>query len=166
MVERSALVSIAVAVVVVETVMLLRVDVLTSPSPFIWPVVALGAVLFAVIIAKAFQLWVKRDHTKLSTGLRIIPGLSATIFAVGFAGTYIEFFRLASVLESTSADAASLFMDWLVQGSTLLALSILLALAGGLAWFLLAQWVDLVSEQRSRLLGLGQQIHTEREVTS
>ena len=64
-----------------------------------------------------------------------------------------DLYRLAGILERTPELAGNLASDWLVRDSALLSVAILLALAGGLAWFVLSQWLALVSGARRELLG-------------
>ena len=60
------------SVVVGGSSALLSADLFSNPSPFLWPVLALGGTLFALVLAKAFQLWVKRDHVAPGRGLGVI----------------------------------------------------------------------------------------------
>lgn len=158
-VERSALALATAIVVLAETQVLLGADLLGGPSPFIWPVLGLGAVLFAVILAKAFGVWVKGDHRVSADGLRGILALAGATLAAGVGGTLIDFYRLAAVLEKAPELAETLAIQWLVRDSALLSVSILLALSGALAWFTLTQWFTLVSWARRDVLGLGQTLH-------
>jgi hypothetical protein len=67
--ERSALVLATTSVLLAQTVALLHADLLRDPSPFLWPVLAVGALLFALVVAKSFQLWIKGDHGHPERGL-------------------------------------------------------------------------------------------------
>ncbi len=44
--------------------------------------------------------------------------------------------------------------EWIRQDLALLSVSLLLALGGGLAWFVLNQWLRLVDGARNAVLGL------------
>jgi hypothetical protein len=153
-IERSALGLATAFVVITGTVTLTRADLLRDPSPFLLPVLLLGGLLFALTVAKTFELWIKRDHTVPGRGLGRILGVAGVTLAVGFVGTVIDFYRLAAVLESDPAGAATLVPLWLVRDAALLSLSLLLAMAGGLAWFILSQWLAAVSDARRDVLGL------------
>jgi hypothetical protein len=161
--ERTALVLATTSVLVVGTVVLLGADLLGDPSPFLWPVMGLGAVLFAAVVAKAFQLWIKRDHRRPHRGLASIPTLSGVIMGTGITGTLVDLYRLATILERAPEQAAALVSDWLARDAALLSVSMLLALAGALTWFILAQWLAVVSEAHREVLGLRQNLHRERE---
>ncbi len=152
-VERSALALTTAAVLLAQTVVLLRADWLRNPSPFLWPVLGLGALLFAAIAAQSFKLWVKHDHQETDRNFRIILLLSGLTLATGIFGALADFFRLAEALEAEPGLAGSLFPEWLAGSCVLLSFSLLLALAGGLAWFIAAQWLAILAGARSELLG-------------
>ena len=166
MLERSALVASTTAVLIVEAQVLIRADLLRDPSPFLWPVLGVGALLFAAIVDKAFELWIKRDHRTPEHGLGGILALAGATLTVGLSGVLFDFYRLAEVLEGTPQSALALGSQWLVRDAALLSISILLALAGGLAWFVLSQWLTLVSGARRDALGLGIEINSDEGVTS
>ena len=152
-VERAALASITAAVLLVETFILLRADWLAHASPFLWPVFGLGALLFAAIAAQSFRLWVKRDHRGIDGSFRLVLFLSGLTLATGIFGAAADFLRLASVLESEPGLAGALLPEWLVESCVLLSFSLLLSMAGGLAWFIPARWLALVSGAHAELLG-------------
>ena len=161
--ERSALVLATTSVLLAQAVTLVRADLLRNPSPFLWPVLVIGAFVFALVVAKVFQLWIKGDHAHPGRGLGGILALSGLILAIGIGGMIFDLYRLAGILERTPELAGNLTSDWLVRDSALLSVAILLALAGGLAWFVLSQWLALVSGARRELLGLSLMIHPDRE---
>lgn len=163
--ERSALVLATSFVLVVGTVMLLRADLLGDPSPFLWPVIGLGGLLFAAVLAKVFQLWIKQDHRRPRRGLTSILALSGLILGTGIAGTLFDLYRLAAILERAPDLAATLASGWLVRDAALLSVSLLLALAGALAWLVLARWLALVSDAYRRALGLDPDLFSTRDMT-
>ena len=91
----------------------------------------MGALLFAAITAKVFELWVKGDHRTPERGLRGILGLAGVTLAAGFGGAFLDFYRLAGVLERAPELAGALASQWLLRDSALLSVSILLSDAGG-----------------------------------
>lgn len=153
-VERSALALVSGSVLFAETLLLTRVDLLTDPSPFLWPVLGLGAVLLSAVLARGFQLWIKGDHQVLDQGFRGILTLSVAILGWGVGGTMFDLYRLAGTLERSPELAGLLAPQWLVRDCALLSVSVLLALAGGLTWFILTQWLTLVSRAHRDVLGL------------
>jgi hypothetical protein len=162
-VERSALVLSAGSVLLVQTLTLLRANLLRDPSPFLIPVLLGGALLFALAFAKAFQLWIKKDHVHPARGLNAILGVAGLVIGLGIGGLIFDLYRLAGLLESSPELAGSLVADWLVRDSALLSVAIILAMAGGLAWFILSQWVTLVTGARWELTGLNPSIQSKGE---
>jgi hypothetical protein len=152
--ERGALAVATASVVVVQATLLLEADLLDRPSPFLWPVLALGALLFALCAAKGFELWIERDHRTPARGLRPILGLCGAVLAAAFLGALIDSYRLAATLEASPGLAGTLGPRWLVRECALLAVAILVALAGGVTWFVLSQWVSGVSGARREVLGI------------
>ena len=152
--ERSALVIATASVVIVQTVTLFRVDLLRDPSPFLWPVLGLGALLFATVTTKVFNLWIKGDHRTPTQGLSTILALAGAIVLTGIGGMIFDLYRLAGALERAPEFADVVAGAWLLRDLTLVSISILLALGGGLAWLVLNQWLSLVDGARSDVLGL------------
>lgn len=157
--ERSALALAIASVLLVQGSALVRANLLRDPSPFLWPVLGLGALLFAATLAKVFELWIKGDHTTPDRGLRGILVLAGVTLAAGVGGAFVDFYRLAGMLEGAPELAVTLTSQWLLRDSVLLSVSLLLSLAGGLAWFVLTQWLTLVSGDRRDVLGLGHTIN-------
>ncbi|HZD04817.1 MAG TPA: hypothetical protein VE173_07860 [Longimicrobiales bacterium] len=152
--ERSALALATASVLFVEAAILVQEDLFEDPSPFLWPVLGMGAVLFAACAAKGFQLWIKRDHRRPERRLGAILGLSGVILVTGICGAVADLYRLAGILEAEPSLAGILTLHWLVRSCVLLSVSLLISLAGSLAWFVLTRWVWLVSGARREVLGL------------
>jgi hypothetical protein len=162
-IERSLLAAATGGVLAFSTIGLAGMDVLTSPSPFLWLVLALGGALFAAIVAEAFRLWVKKDHRRPSAGLTVILAFSGSALMVGLAGVLIDFYLLAASLEADPTHSIVRVTEWLVRDAALLSISIVLALVGGSTWFLLTQWLTAVTDARRNLLGLKSHESRRRE---
>lgn len=152
--ERATLALATALVVIVQTVTLLRVDLLSDPSWFLWPVLGLGALIVAIVLTKVFNLWIKGDHSAPARGIGTILGLALVTLLTGMLGMIIDLYGLAGTLETAPELADILIPEWLIRDLTLLSVSMLLALGGGLAWFVLNQWLRLVDGARSDVLGL------------
>ena len=164
--ERSALGLSTVFVLLGSTLGLSHVDLLRDPSPFLWPVLGLGALLFTAILAKAFELWIKGDHRRPGRGLGGILALAGATLTTGLSGALFDFYRLTGILERTPDLVGELVPEWLVRDCSLLSVSILLALAGALTWFVLTQWLTLVTGARSEVLGLSDRDGSHKEMKS
>ena len=152
--ERSALATMAISVLVAETLVLLGADLLRDPSPFLWPVLGLGALSFAMVMGEAFALWVKGDHRLVRHGSQGILVTAALTLMAGILGALVDGYRLLVSLEGEPALLQFQILQWLEREAALLAASMVLALAGGLAWFILTQWLTTVSGARREVLGL------------
>jgi hypothetical protein len=152
--ERSALALVMAGVLAFQTYALLQADLLGNPSPYLWPVLGGGALLLGTIVAKAFQLWIKGDHRHPDRGVQFILLLSVLILIMGISGTFMDLFQFTQILEATPSQLQLLAPTWLVRECTLLAISILLAMAGGFFWFVITQWLTLVRGAHRQALGL------------
>ncbi|NNF26536.1 MAG: hypothetical protein HKN73_04835, partial [Gemmatimonadetes bacterium] len=154
-IERSALAVTACAVVVAETLVLIRVDLLGQSSPFLWPVLALSGLLVAVVLTTAFQIWIKADPPEpRRPGLTPILLVGAAVLVVGIGGAFVDFIRLAAALETMPDPTGQLQLTTFVSISALLSVSLLVALGAGLSWFLLSQWLSFHAGARAQLLGV------------
>lgn len=153
LVERLALVLAAGLVVLVQTLALLRVDLLGRHSVFLWPVLASGGVLFALLFAKAFQLWVKRDHENPHQWMGSILAMSLATLGIGVGGTVFDLYTLSATLETTPALAVPSVLDWMVSDAALLSVALLVGLTGALAWFVFGLWLTLNVGAQKDLLG-------------
>jgi hypothetical protein len=151
--ERTALVLATLAVLLLEAAPLVRADLLRAPSPFLLVVLGSGALLGATIVATAFRMWIKWNPEPPAGGLAAVLALSALVLATGLGGALVDLYRLAGVLERAPELASTLVPRWLVRDSVLLAVSMLIALAGGLAWFVSTRWLAVVSGAHREVLG-------------
>lgn len=151
--ERHTLKVCTALLLAVEGVLLVGTDLLAYASVFLWPVLALGSLNVALVTWKAFELWVKRDHTRMRARLDGIMGLSFFTLLVGITGVVIDLSRLAGTLESAPELAGTLVRFWLVRDAGLLAVSIMLALMGALAWFVFTTWISHVEHAHQEIVG-------------
>lgn len=158
-VERSVLVCSTLTVLVLQGMTLFQADLLRRPSPFLIPVLLAGAGLFALVVWKAFRFWIKKDHLNPGSGLSVILAASCVSLSLGIIGIVFDFYWLAVILERSPELAGILVADWLVRDAALLSVAILIALMGGLAWFVMSQWLAWVSGARHELLGSGPMAH-------
>jgi len=162
--ERSALALTAAFVLLVETFALMRADLLADPSPFLWPVLGLGALLAAAIVWTGFELWVKGDHRVPDRRLDAVVTLSLVLPVVAVGGAFIDFCSLAATLEVTPERALLLVPAWLVRDGALLAVAVLFGTAGAWTWFVLTRWLATVREAHREALGLDDRFPETRRV--
>jgi hypothetical protein len=139
--ERGALLAVTVAVLATGVGLLGSQGLLRSPSPFLWVVLGLAGGIVALALAKGFQLFVRREHRPggAGRGLWTLLVLSALSLLAAWTGAVVDLWRLAATMEAGLADPGPLLLDWLFRESVLITTALLSALAGSLAWFLLAQ---------------------------
>ena len=150
--ERMGLAASFVVILTVQTTAILQADFLRYVSPFLWPVLAAGTVVVLATIWKAFQLWVKADHTDPRGGLRGLLVLSAAPLAIAAVGTWVDVVKLAGVLQRNPELQQDLVLRSLIQDAAMLSIAILFALFGGLGWLLFSQWVAIQEDAHERAL--------------
>lgn len=138
--ERWALALATLGLLGLEATALLRAGLLNDPSPFLLPILALGATTLASVAAKAFHLWIKGAYGDPRTGLTAIAVLAALTLFLGFAGVLVDLVVLAGILETTPENATALLTAWLVRSAAALSTAIILAVAGGVGWLALEGW--------------------------
>jgi hypothetical protein len=154
MMERGALAVSTALVLGAEAYALRQVDVFGDPSPFLGPVLAMGALLFALVASKAFQLFIKGDDGSPRAGLLSILSCSGATLGLGLGGTVFDLYRLAGTLEANPEVAAALVPLWLGRSAVLLTVALITSMAGALGWFILNQWVSVSEGAQREVLGL------------
>jgi hypothetical protein len=153
-IERWALALATALVVVVSAIVLAGVDLVTMASPFQWPVMAVGWMMFALGAAKSFEIWIKGNHSAARRGLRVLPALAVVALAVGIGGAFIDLYTLAAMLETAPDRAVEEATAFLIRDAVLVATALLAALAGAFVWFALSQWLTHIEDQHRQVLGL------------
>jgi hypothetical protein len=151
--ERQGFLACTGALLLVQGALLAGTDLLAYASPFLWPVLFLGSLSAALALWKAFELWVKRDHARMRRGVDGLLGLAVVTMTVGATGVVLDLSRLAATVEKNPELLGSILPFWLIREAGLLAASLLIALGGGLAWFVLSQWIVHVETEHRELVG-------------
>lgn len=147
------LMAVALAVITVAGgLMLAPVGITYDPSPFLWPVVAVGLSLVAACLAKGFELWIKGDHANPRRGLTAIVILGLSVVVLGGAGALIDTIVLFERLSIEPDRAGRLLLDGVRREATLLAVSLVLAMPGAVFWLVVHQWVAWVEDAHRRVL--------------
>lgn len=113
-------------------------------SPFVWPVVGLALVAFGFTVWKLVQLFSKsgREVSQLRTGLGVLLFCSGASLAVSICGL---FYHLQRFFRLNYMDAPeSLFMNfagWMISMSSMMTISLLVAILAALVWFVLSSAV-------------------------
>lgn len=152
--ERTALALATAAVLLVEAFVLLRSWRFSITPWLIAPVLGAGTLLFAVIAATGFRLWVRGDHSRARRGVDMVLGLAGATLFVGLVSAFADTYRVTATLAVSPELAATLVLQWLRRDAALLSVSILIALAGALAWFVMTQRVAAISWAHRDALGL------------
>lgn len=131
---------------------LLSVGALREPSPALGGVLLVGALLAGEVARTAFRVWVRGPRSLDGVRPTGILVLSGVVLAAGAAGVLLDLHALAAAAEADPAGATPLVV-WLPAEATLLAVALVFAVAGGLAWFVTSQWLASTRQDRIDLLG-------------
>ncbi len=150
--ERAALVACFALLLVVEARAVLAGGFVQYRSPFLWPVLMAGSLVVLAVAAKAFEFWIKRDHSAPRFGLRGLLGLSAAPLVVAACGTWFDVITLAGRLQQSPELADPLLLRTLIEEASMLSIALLFALFGGLGWLILNQWLAVHEHACQRAL--------------
>ncbi len=151
--ERFALAILMTALLVAESLFLLRAGLFTDPSPFLWPVIGLGGVSCAIIAWEAFALWVRGDSRLAREAPRVLLLMAGLTLMLGLFGALVDTYQVAATPDGMTSLMPRSF-DWLVRETALLSVAMVLTLVSGLGWFALTQWLTQVSGAHREVLGL------------
>lgn len=114
--------------------------VLDAPrSPLTWAVLAVGVGIVGLVASEALGLWHGSSGPALRRRLPRLLLLSAVAPALGLLAAALGLHGLASDMAAGALEAAAraASIERAGRGAALLALGLLLGIAGGLAWFVL-----------------------------
>lgn len=121
---------------------------------FAWPVLAVVLVALVLSIVKFYQLFLKQDHSirTLHGYLDLILGLSVFLLFLGFAGSWVEVWRLRQAAAAEPLPVLVFMMRWALVSTALLQLSLGLGILSALAWFGLAGKVSHIERHEADVL--------------
>jgi hypothetical protein len=115
-------------------------------SGFIWPIlgISLGAVIISV--RQFFKLYIKKDHNlrRLRDGLSYLLLLSMASLLTGFYGVSVEMYRSTKLIIADVDMTISQIVQWGISCSAMLMVSLLVAIATALVWFVLMDKVERI----------------------
>ncbi len=113
---------------------------LRRPSAFVWPVLVLAALTASVAVVRAVALWggwSPADRSKaeeMDGGLVPLIVLPLAAIALALLGSFVGLWDASGALEANPDTAIPVLVGWIRQSMGLLATSLTLTLAAGLAW--------------------------------
>jgi hypothetical protein len=112
-------------------------------SPFVWPLAAVSFAVLALAISETYRLYLKKDHDvkRLRSGLPWFLAMGVLSLATGWCGFVIELYRSTQMGIARADMLLPHLVEWGIRCSAMLIVSMLVALAAGLVWFVLADKV-------------------------
>lgn len=151
--ERTLLVLFVAGLSALALAWLGRVELLADPSPFVWPLLALGFGAAGVAAWKGFELFVKKAHEpeRRRRGLWILPAAAVAGLVIGFGGAAFDLYALAGRLETDLSRQGVELIRWLRRDAATLAIGLLVSSISGLLWLVIAAGVARVDAWEAEL---------------
>lgn len=159
--ERLLLAVVSVSVLGIGIGALTRVHLFTSPSPFLWPLLALAGLIVGVGLGTLLRLYVVKDHglVHLRRGMFVLPVLACASASVGFIGLVLDFYVTAGAIEADVRLQPMLLLGWLRRDMPMLAVALLVMVVAGLFWFLAGLRIAHVEQAEAESLGYVRRVH-------
>lgn len=137
--ERIMLAVILLFVVAITGRPLISTEFFRNANGFVWSAISIFMLAAGIFVARAYQLYVKRDHR-----VRGLRRWLSTLLMLACAGLFNGVFGFFLTLQLTmmriaaNIDRAGVyFINWLVGSTATMVLSLLVAVLGALFWFVL-----------------------------
>jgi hypothetical protein len=117
---------------------------------FIWPILGIFLALLTFFIVQMARFSDHPSPRRLRDSLATPLFLGAACLVVGFAGAGIELYRTLMRMAADHEHAAPLFANVVLSCTATLSIALLVALAAGIAWFILAGRVARLEDDVAR----------------
>jgi hypothetical protein len=151
--ERLALVVVASLYLAGGLATLSRLDLLSSPSPWLWPVLALSALIVVAGAGALFQAFVLGARDGMHRWRGALVALGAATLASAFAGAMADFYGVASRLALNAGRSLPELVGWLQRDAALLSVALLAASAAGLFWLATSIRIAVAEQAEAAALG-------------
>jgi len=146
--ERAAFAAVLLFVLVMTGREVVAAPFLRAAGPFIWPILAFAAGAAAIALARAYALFVKKDHhiKRIRSGLDALLALSAASVLTAVFGLLLELYRSFGRSVSDVERTLLYSSDWLLRSSALITAGLLVAILVCIIWFLLYRKVVRIEQ--------------------
>jgi hypothetical protein len=151
--ERVTLIVVALCVVALTVSELLTTHTLASGGRFVWPLAAITVAAVLIALVKIYTLYIKQEHDlhRLRRGLDPLLFLATSSLAVGLFGLIVEIFVTARHIVSNIDWAQLNLIDCLIRISVMSMFSMVVAIAIGVAWFVLLSKVQRIERAEAEV---------------
>lgn len=153
--ERLVLALVAVFVLPGLVFPLAQPRVLVDSGPLAWGLLLTLAVALILGVREGAGLLLrkgKEGRTIPRKGMRALPAFALLLLGLGFAGPWLELYRVALRTREVPGQALVFLVHWLHQASATLVLALSGALLTGLIWFFLEARATHLEEQATARL--------------
>ena len=146
----------------------MKVPIVEQASPFVWIIIILAITASAVFVQKIYQIYIKKDH-RLSTvkkrvsSLLFISGISLIFCMWGYYWQLYQFKDYGHILETkmiylihmTDSTYPMVFrelINWMIESSTFVMISMIAAIIFALMWYVLMIKISKIEEAEADVL--------------
>lgn len=148
--ERGVFTAVVAVAGAMGAAVVVRAELLSDPSPFLWPVLACGILIFATCLHHAALLWGRGQTGRAARTLWWILFLSAAAFTIAAVGCLADLVTLLGRLQQSPANAAPEFIGAIRRDGALLAIALIQAMAGAVFWLIATQWIAVTHDALTR----------------
>lgn len=158
--ERAVLIMILLIVAALSMRIVIAVPMIVQSTTFVWPVLCVGFFALSLFIVRVYTLYIKKDHRKerLRRGIPLLMYLAGTSLLIGVFGYFVELYRagefallmdykliiLMAPVRMGSESELKFLVEWMMKGSSLIMVSMLVTILIALFWFMLINKVQKI----------------------
>jgi hypothetical protein len=152
--ERAMLAAIAACALFMSGRLLVDFNIFSVAGRGSWPLVGLAAVAVVIVVAKSYQLFIRRDHRPraLRRGLGLLVAVASAQLAAGVSLVVIDVYGWLTALISIWPQSPEDPLKLLLRGSALATIAMFGAIASAVMWFFLNQRVARIEVAEAQLL--------------
>ena len=117
---------------------------------FFWPILVIFIALVVHVVAQFVRQFDHASFRETRNALAAPLFFGASSIVIGFAGAGIELYRTLKLMAADPEKAAPLFSGVVLEVSSTIAIALLVALAAGVAWFVLAGKATRLEDKAAR----------------
>jgi hypothetical protein len=124
-----------------------HVKLLAHTTIFVWPIVGIVIALVAILAFQMLRLSNETNPRRLRESLVTPLFLGAASVLIGFLGAGIELYRTLIGMVVRPETATNMFAKTILEITSTLAISLLVALGAGVVWFVLAGRINRIEDR-------------------
>ncbi|MBN2185643.1 MAG: hypothetical protein JW746_09975 [Candidatus Krumholzibacteriota bacterium] len=144
--EKALMVTILLLIALLSGQHLFSTGFFGRTGSFIWPLAAISIIAGMLTIRHTYMIYLKKDHRtgRLRGGLIWFPALGIGSLMAGIFGSSVETMRMVRAVAADLDTTHLKIVQCAIKGSSMMILSLLVAIASSLIWFILVNKVKQI----------------------